>query len=687
MPIQDRATIDFETRSACSLRKTGSWRYSLDPTTQIMCLAFRLPYWEKGRTGLWHPAFPQFGVKETEDLDDLGDLLEWVDDGGLVEAHNAWFERGIWLNILAPRHGWPTIAHEQWRCSAAKAASHALPRGLDDVTLALRLRVKKDMEGSKVMKKMMKPRKPRKAEKLAWEKEHGDTPMPLLWHETKELFERLCDYCRVDVLAEEGVSEAVPDLNESETELYLLDQRMNERGFQLDSEAVDIALDLIAKESVILNKELAKVTDGKVTKATQRAQMIAWFADEGLHLENSQKATLDEVMADTDADLSPKVRRGLELVRELGRSSTAKYQSMANWQCPDGRVRGGLLYHGASTGRWSGAGVQPHNFVKGTEKDMGTLWDIIKTRKRNIIQRAAGKDGKGSVMEALANGLRGAIIAAEGSQLYVADFAAIEARVLLWAAEDEDALEVFRRKEDIYKAMAMDIYDISMEEVTGDQRQHGKQAVLGCGYQMGWTKFQATCAKYGIIIDDETAERIVTAYRAKFWRVVEMWTAQEETAIRATMAKKFKEIECGHVAWLRGDGYLYCELPSGRRLAYPQPEIRERETPWGKPKLSLTYCGVNPLSRKWQRQTTYGGMIVENIIQGMARDLMAEAMLRCEQSGIYAPVLSVHDELIAEAKLETGDVKEFEDMMAECPPWATGCPIEAAGWAGTRYRK
>ena len=692
MHKRDRATIDFETRSACSLKKCGSWRYSLDATTEVLCLAYRLPYWDEGRTGLWHPAFPHLGIEETEHSEELDELIDWVLAGELVEAHNAWFERGIWTNIMGPRYGWPVIGHRQWRCSAAKAAAHALPRALGDVSEALALKVKKDLEGGKVMKKVMKPRKPRKAEREAWALVHGEAPMPLHWHESRELFERLWEYCRVDVLAEEGLSERVPDLNAAETELYLLDQQMNERGFQLDVQAVDVALKLIAEETILLNGELSKLTKGKVEKATQRARMMQWFAGEGLVLENTQKATLDEVAQ--DSSLPPKVMRGVELVRELGRSSTAKYQAMKNWRCPDGRVRGGLLFHGASTGRWSGSGVQPHNFVKGSydkdDLDVQTLWDLLKTGDRELIKQVATniRGKQGSVMEALANGLRGAITASPGHQLYVADFAGIEARVLLWAAGDEDGLELFRTGGDIYCDMAASIYDRPVTKADKDERALGKVAILGLGYQMGWAKFVSTAWMMGkIVIDDDMSQRVVEAYRTKYWRVVEMWNAQEQAAIIATRSRKGHEEICGQTLWTRGSGYLYCEIPSGRRLAYPSPEIRERETPWGKAKLSLTFCGVHPLSRKWVRQTTYGGMLVENIVQAVARDLMAESLVRCEESGLYIPVLSVHDELISEAPNGTGNVKEFEDMMAAVPQWAAGCPIAAEGWAGARYRK
>jgi DNA polymerase len=273
--------LDFESRSACSLKKCGAWKYSLDPTTEVLCLAFRLPYWEEGRTGLW------------DHNKSAGNILRcWncgtgLKRGNLVEAHNAWFERSIWTNVYFPRYlGWPSFAHDQWRCSAAKAAAHALPRGLDDALEALKLPIRKDAAGAKVMMKMNKPRKPRKAEREA-----GVTG--LLWWDTPELREKLYAYCRQDVLAEEALSNALPDLSGTETEMYLLDQAINERGFQLDVEAVSTALTLIAKETSRLNQELQELTNGQVKKATQRAQLQGWLqAEEDVYLGDTQKIPL-----------------------------------------------------------------------------------------------------------------------------------------------------------------------------------------------------------------------------------------------------------------------------------------------------------------------------------------------------------------------------------------------------------
>lgn len=677
-----KATIDFETRSTRSIKDCGSWKYSLDPTTGILCLAFRLPHWEHGRTALWHPAFPHLGIAEA-DCPELQELFDWIKNDGLVEAHNAFFERGIWKNICVPRLGWPEIPHRSWRCSAAKAAAYSLPRSLEQLGMALRLTVLKDEGGAKLMKKMVKPRKPRKKEVKDWKAEHGDKPMPILWLESPKLLDRLFLYCRADVLAEEAASDTLRDLNPRETEMYLMDQAMNERGFQLDQEAVQAALEIIDTVNTDLNKELIELTGGQIIKATQRAKMKEWFAENGLYLPDTRGTTLDALL--TDGSLPPHTYRCLELVRALGRSSTAKYVSMDNWASSDWKVRGGLLYHGAGTGRWSGAGVQPHNFPRGNIKNMELAWQAIK-------ELAKTKDFEwisllyGDVMELLSYALRGAIIPSKGRKLYVADYAAIEARVIMWLADDQDALRVFRNGEDIYCYTATEIYGRTITKKDETERQMGKQAVLGLGFQMGAQKFVDTVAKYGIEITLEFAKRVVDAYRTKYWRVKKMWWDQEKAAI-AAVKNPDREFRSGKVRWKMVDGFLHCRLPSGRLLGYPSPKVVAKPTPWGEVRDALTYMGVDALTRQWVRQQSYGGLLVENITQAVARDLMAEAMLRCEESEDYAPILSVHDELIAEGPDDGRHIKTFELMMAETPPWAEGCPVKAEGWSGYRYKK
>jgi len=665
---------DFETRSAVSLRKSGAWRYSIDETTEVLCLGFRLPSWEEERTALWHPEFSSLEIPEAE-CPELPELVEWIIEDGLVSCHNAFFERSIWTNILTPKYGFPLPQPHQWRDSAAKAAAHALPRSLEDAVGALGLDEHKDAAGHKLMLKLSKPRKPRKKEREA-----GVTG--LLWWESQELFEQLWAYCIQDVLAEASLSAALPDLNEQESALYVLDQQINERGFQLDQEAVTTALTLINRETLRLNAELKTLTNGQVAKATQRAQMLRWFEGEGLDLEDTQAATISEVLANPRNTLRPDTKRGLEILSTLGKSSTAKYEAMQNWMAPDGRIRGGLIYHGATTGRWTGAGVQPHNFVRGTVKDMDVLWDALKLGRGDLLAHYGG------IMDALSQGLRGAIVSRPGSQLYVADYSAIEARVVMWLAGQEDALDIFRRGEDIYLDMASTIYHRVCTKADTKERQLGKATILGCGFQMGASRFVDTAATYGITIDEDFSKGVVDAYRAKYSKVKTLWYDMEQAAVDALHRdNEGIPVECGKVEWLLDGRFLYCILPSGRRLAYPGPQLTPRKTPWGETRMQLSYMGVDAHTRQWKRQTSYGGLLTENVTQACARDILAEALTRLEASGTYRPVLSIHDEIVSEASLKEGSVAEYEALVTENPDWADGLPIAGETWHGTRYRK
>jgi DNA polymerase bacteriophage-type len=676
------ATIDFETKSEVSLKVCGTWRYSVDPSTRILCLAYRLPHWAPGRTGLWHPRFEGLGIRGTGADGDFRELLAWIVDGRLVEAHNAFFERCIWGNIAVPIFGWPVVGHEQWRCSAAKAAAMAFPRGLDDALAALGSDVRKDAAGGKVMMRMTKPRRSRKKEREEWDAE--GKAHPVVWHEDRVSLERLFAYCRQDVLAEEALSAQLPDLSRSEQSVYHMDQMVNLRGFQLDPMAVSTALNIIGSETARLNQDLHRLSDGAVSTATQRAKLIAWLATQGVSLSDTTKETVATVLSEPWhlGSLTDTARSGLEILQQLGKSSTAKYKTMQAQMDPtDHRVRGGLLYHGASTGRWSGSGVQPHNFPKGKlKRSMEETWDAILRGDVGDLP-----------MDLLSSALRGCIQASDGHCLYVADYASIEARVLVWLAGDDDAVARFRDGVDPYLDMASEIYGYPCNKKDHpSERALGKVAILGLGYQMGVDKFIDTALVMGgVTIDEDLSRQTVEAYRRKYWRVKQMWWEMQEAAIQAVMNPK-ESVEMDDyrgVTWQMDGRWLMATLPSGRRLAYPDPQVKATVTPWGETRPALTYMGVNAFNRKWMRQHSYGGLLVENLVQAISRDLMADALLRAESSRIYAPVLSVHDEIVAEAKIGTGSVHEFEQLMVECPPWAADCPVAAEGWTGQRYHK
>lgn len=724
----NKATIDFETRSECPLKECGGSVYSEHPTTQAMWLKYKLP---GGAKGEWHMALPHRGIKETPPPQEL---FDWIAAGGLVEAHNAFFERMIWKNVMVARHGWPPIKHEQWRCSAAKTSSFSLPRSLGMACAALGLPIQKDDIGYKLMMKMCKPRKPLKADKLRFKEEgiaHKD--WPTLWHDEADDFFRLGQYCETDVDSEHGLSLALRDLTPLELRFWQMDQAMNERGLTCDLDMATAAFGLAEGEKLRLNGELEDLTDGQVERASQRARFKDWVNINGVPLPDTQAPTLDEFVEDPDTpDL---VRRALEIVKDVNRTSTAKYQAMTLMTSADGTLKDTFMYHGASTGRWAGKGVQPHNFVRGTvkavTKDPDTAADVITTGDRDWIELVYGK---GMTMEVLSSALRAALRAPDGKDLMVADYAAIEARVVFWLADAQSALDVFRRGDDIYCDMATGIYGYTVVKDTHpDERQMGKQSILGLGFGMGFLTFLVTCRKYNITFtkaqvlkivgngypelekrvheyfagDKRRVQRlqtegydlaavmhemvlmqfVVDQYRNRYPEVPQMWRDLEDGAIRA-VKQRGTVVKTGKIEWKLSGRFLHAKLPSGRLLSYCDPRITMGKTPWGTASPKLKFMGVDPYTKKWCLQETYGGMLTENVVQATARDLMAGAMLRLHDHPAFDLVGSVHDEVICEvAEVYEGTLKEYEGLLSECPKWADGCPVEAEAWRGKRYRK
>jgi len=647
--------IDFETRSEVDIRKSGSWVYSVHPSTEILCLAVKLnenpvELLQKGSIRPYTPEGHSLG------------LTTKIEQGELVEAHNAFFEKAIWQNIMVKRYGWPEIKPEQWRCSASSAAYHALPRSLGGAGKTLGLSTIKDDEGKRVMMQLAKPRP---KSKIFYEKS-----------EHPEKFETLYNYCKSDVESEYAIAKRLGDLPEKELEIWQLDQKINMRGVPIDIEAVNCALKILSEYSDTLNSEIAIITEGVITTIGQRDKIIAWAESRG---ETLTGLTKDEVVKALPNIKDAKVKRLLEIRQGLSKTSTAKYEAMKNSTASDGRIRDVLMYHGASTGRWTGKLVQFQNLPRGNIKDMGTAIELIKQGSVGKIELLTG-----NVMGFMSSAIRGMVKAPEGKHFLVADFAAIEARVLGWLAGSELMLNQFRKGEDLYKHMASNIYKVDVTEVTPEQRQLGKAAILGAGYGMGPAKFYETCLSWGIKIHESLAQTAIATYRATYHQVRKLWQDQEKAA--RTAVRTGKKITAGKTIWFVKDDFLKCQLPSGRCLHYYKPELREKETKWGMA-IELSYMAEK--MGKAFRNGTYGGKLVENITQAVARDLMAEAMVRIEGGG-FEIVLSVHDELIVEYPLDTirqRPLENFCELMSQTPEWATDCPIEAEGWSGINYKK
>lgn len=644
-------------------------------------MCYRLPFWPQGKVKRWIPdIYQEFGIMPTGNPEDL---FEWIEAGGMVEAHNAMMEKSVWRAIMVKQYFWPDIPRDQWRCSSAKASSYALPRSLEKACEVMQIPVQKDKEGHKLMMKLCKPRKPTKNDKR-------------VWHGSRDEFLRLFLYCDRDVLAEEAFSHSLPDIMPMEQEIWKIDQDINEYGVPIDKSFVERAINDLDTLKEKYNAEIVKITNGQVPKFTNRQKLLDWLNFNGLELDNTQAATFDALL-EMDDVLAPHVYRVIQLVRMCGRASTAKYQAIMNRITANDRVRDILVYAGASrTSRWAGTGVQVQNLARGSIDDMDKTIDEIMSTDLEELEEMYN-----DLFELFSSALRGAIVADPGYELACADYNAIEGRGLFWVCDHQRGLDIFRdENKDIYLDMAEDIYQRPLVSTCPTlkeakkkfkaERQVGKVGILGAGYGLGKVKMESYGAKaladVGLIMTPELAGRIIDGYRTKHRPVVDFWYACERAAIEA-MRNPGKTVWVNkYIAYKKAGRFLFCKLPSGRLIPYPYPRLEMMESPFGE-KLTLTYEEVNSVSKKWDRSKTYGGKLVENIVQALCRDLMAHAIYTCYKEGKYRPLMTVHDELVAQIKKGEGNVAEFEAMMCKLPPWAAGFPITAEGWIGDRYRK
>lgn len=685
MKLEDALHLDYETRSRVNLRVAGPWVYGEDWSTQVWVACFARG---DGPVEVWHPGDP---VPDT--------IFQAAWDGVPFVAHNVGFERAITATIMGPRYGWPILPIERWICTAAMAAAQALPRDLEGVGKLLGCQEQKDMEGHSLMKTMMKPSKITKnsdpwrcQDPNCVHIDHGDVTVH--YRAGPERIARGTIYCAQDVLTERGVCKKLLPLSAKERRVWILDQKMNERGVMVDRPMVTKALNIVTKSMGEINSAMQDITGGLL--ATQVQKLRWWMTFEGLTTADLRKDTIIDLLK--EANLDAHVRRALELRQEAAKTSTSKLKAYAARTCADDRMRDNTMYHGAATGRWAGRGAQlqnlPSRFVITKEQiNLALNW---------IARDCTGDDIRmwmGSPLEIISASLKGMIVAPPGKELMASDYNAIEARGTAWLAGAKALLGVFHRGEDPYLYQAAQTYHMDLSKMSKEthpmERAFGKKQILSLGYQMGPDKFVEDCFKERIPITLEKAREAVASYREGNPEIPELWYELENGAKEAVRnPEKIVWCAAGHIAFLRTGTWLYLRLPSGRRLSYARPRIEQVDCPWkdettGLPakRWSVTYWGKNSVTHQWTRQIGYGGRWTENAVQGLSACLLREAMLRLDDAG-YDMILSVHDEPVAEIDEGFGSVAEFERIMCSSEPWAAGMPVSAdGGWRGKRFRK
>lgn len=454
-------------------------------------------------------------------------------------------------------------------------------------------------------------------------------------------------------------------------EQYEVDQRINDRGISIDT---TLAVSAIAIDEAHRKQALARAQElTGLENPASPLQLQEWLNQHGCQVESMAKDAVDGALASATGD----VREALELRQELSRSSVAKYRKMMDATCTGQRAHGLLQFYGANrTGRWAGRLVQVQNLPRNYLPDLAQARSLV--RDGNV---AALEMLYPSVPDTLSQLIRTAFTPSEGYRFIVADYSAIEARVLAWLAGEETTLAAFKNGEDLYCATASAMFGVPVEKHgrNAELRQKGKIAILACGYNGSVGALKAMGAlKMGLT--EEELQPIVDAWRETNPHIVQFWHEVDDAATRAITTGR--PVTLGDLSFEKKSGMLFITLPSGRRLAYVQPGIGVNR--FGG--TSITYWGQG-VARKWQKLETYGGKLVENIVQAIARDLLAEAITRIEKAG-HQIVMHIHDEVVIDELTDSGTtVADICALMNELPEWAAGLPIDAAGYECDFYQK
>ena len=638
---------DIESYSDVDLIKCGVYAYADSPAFEILLFAYSF---DGGETQIIDLAQGEKLPAEVEDA---------IFDVSVTKtAYNANFER-----TCLSKHFGRYIPPESWHCSAVQAAMLALPRSLEDVGRVLGLDEQKMKEGKELIRYFCVPCKPTKV--------NGGRTRNLPCH-APEKWELFKTYCKRDVDVEKSIRRKLHNfpIPESEMELYRLDQRINDRGVLVDMELVRNAVSCERLHKEVVTKRAYELTG--LENPNSVAQLKGWLGDKGMEAESLSKKAVAEMIAETDGEVAELLRLRLMLAK----TSVKKYEAIERSACSDGRVHGMLMFYGANrSGRWSGKNVQLHNLPKNYLPDLELARDLVKQGRFEDIELLY--DSTPNVLSEL---IRTAFIPKPGCRFVVADFSAIEARVMGWLSGEEWVLDVFRGDGKLYEMTASRMFGIPMAEIGkgSPERAKGKVASLSCQYG-GSTNGLISMGALDMGLTEDELPPLVAAWRKANPHMVQFWWDVDAAAIKAVREKQKTKV--GKIIFEYKSGILFITLPSGRKLSYVKPRMAVNK--FGRD--GLTYEGISE-NKKWSRIETYGPKLVENIVQGTARDLLAEAMLRVEEKG-YPIVMHCHDEIIAEVPEGIGSVDEMCEIMAIQPTWAEGLPLRADGYSCSFYQK
>lgn len=641
--------IDIETHSSYDLIKGGLYKYVEAPDFEILLFAYSI---DEG---------PVKCIDVANNDNMPMEVLGALDDPSIIKkAWNANFER-----ICIQKAFNMELPINQWECTMVKASMLGLPLSLDAASKALKLNQEKDSAGKALIRYFSLPCKPTKSNGMRTRNYPSDDFVK---------WQQFIDYCIQDVKVEMGIGQKLEFFNipDSEMQLWYLDQKINDTGVMIDE---DFIMNAIKHDIEYKNRLIAEAMEiTGLDNPNSVSQLKGWLeAEVEGPIEKLSKEIIPELMKATESDI---VKRVLNIRQEMAKTSVKKYEAMRLAICKDKRVRGLLQFNGANrTGRWAGRLVQVQNLPRNYLKDIELAKMLVKRDDLEMLEMLFG-----NVPDTLSQLIRTSFIAPDDHKFIVADFSAIEARVIAWLADEAWRLEVFQTHGKIYEASAAQMFKIPIDQVDKELRQKGKVAELALGYQGG----PNALVKMGALkmgLNESELPEIVSKWREANQKIVNYWYTIENAALFAVENNTSKKTPHG-VTFRKEKNILFVDLPSGRSLSYIRPNLIDSKFGGH----ALVYEGMNQTTKQWGRQDTYGGKLVENIVQAIARDCLADTMLKIDKAG-YKIVLHVHDEVVIEAANGYGHLDDVLDIMRQPIAWAKGLPLDGAGFETTYYKK